>query len=217
MKKMTASLVLGSVLAASTMVSGTAMAAGALSGNVGYVSDYYFRGIYQTGASASGGVDYDFGNGAAVGVWAADVDDGLEYDLYGSYSGEYQDFSYSVGYTTYNYTDDFDGTYKEVNLGGGYGPISVEYSDGTYDPVGGGSFDYSFTAITGELGGAYITFGTFGKDADGSYTEIGYGLEVGGFDVGVAIIQNDKDLDLKSVDGDGETAMTFSLGKSFDL
>ena len=217
MKKMTTSLVLGSVLAASTMVSGTAMAAGALSGNVGFVSDYYFRGIYQTGSSASGGVDYDFGNGVAVGVWAADVGDGLEYDLYGSYSGEFNEFSYSVGYTTYNYTDDFDGTYSEVNLGGGFGPISVEYSAGTFDPVTGSSSDYSFTAVTGELGGAYVTFGTFGKDFDGSYTEVGYGLEVGGFDVGVAIINNDKDLDLRSVDADGETAMTFSLGKSFDL
>lgn len=219
MKKMTNSIVLGSVLAASTLMSGTTMAAGALSGNVGYVSDYYFRGIYQTSSSASGGVDYDFGNGLAVGVWAADVDNGMEYDLYGSYSGEFKEFSYSVGYTSYNYTDDFDGTYGEVNLGGGYGPISIEYSAGTFDPVTGSSSDYSFTAITAEMGGAYITFGTFGKDFDGSYTEVGYGMEVGGFDVGVAIIQNDEDLDLKPApaDGDGETAMTFSLGKSFDL
>jgi len=217
MKKMTNSLVLGSVLAASTLMSGTTMAAGALSGNVGYVSDYYFRGIYQTSSSASGGFDYDLGNGLAVGVWAADVDDGLEYDLYGSYSGEVQDFSYSIGFTGYYYTDDWDGTYQEVNLGGGYGPISVEYSAGTYDPVTGSSSDYSFTAVTAEMGGAYVTFGTFGQDADGSYTEVGYGMEVSGFDVGVAIIQNDEDLDGKSTDADGETAMTFSLGKSFDL
>ena len=217
MKKMTNSLVLGSVLAASTLMSGTTMAAGALSGNVGYVSDYYFRGIYQTSSSASGGLDYDLGNGLAVGVWAADVDDGMEYDLYGSFSGEVSDFSYSVGFTGYYYTDDWDGTYQEVNLGGGYGPISVEYSAGTYDPVTGSSSDYSFTAVTAEMGGAYITFGTFGKDADGSYTEVGYGKEIGSFDVGVAIIQNDEDLDGKSGDGDGETAMTFSLGKSFDL
>ena len=216
MKKMTTSLVLGSVLAASSLVSGTTMAAGALSGNVGFVSDYYFRGVYQSPASASGGIDYDFGNGLAVGVWAADVFDGMEYDLYGSYSGEVQDFSYSVGYTTYRYTDDFDDTYGEVNLGGGYGPISVEYSVGTWDGFGT-SADYSFTGITGELGGAYATYGTWGKDFDGSYVEVGYGLEVGGFDVGVAIIKNDKDIDLRSADGDGETAMTFSLGKSFDL
>ena len=216
MKKMTASLVLGSVLAASTMVSSTAMAAGALSGNVGFVSDYYFRGVYQSPASASGGIDYDIGNGLAVGVWAADVSDGMEYDLYGSYSGEFNEFSYSVGYTTYRYTDDFDDTYGEVNLGGGFGPISVEYSVGTWDGFGA-SADYSFTGITGELGGAYATYGTWGKDFDGSYVEVGYGLEVGGFDVGVAIIKNDEDIDLRSADGDGETAMTFSMGKSFDL
>ena len=216
MKKMTASLVLGSVLAASTMVSSTAMAAGALSGNVGYVSDYFFRGVYQSSSSASGGVDYDMGNGIAVGAWVADVDDGMEYDLYGSYSGEFKEFSYSAGYTTYRYTDDFDDTYGEVNLGGGYGPISVEYSVGTWDGFGT-SADYSFTGITGELGGAYVTFGSWGKDFDGTYVEVGYGLEVGGFDVGAAIIKNDEDIDLRSTDGDGETALTLSLGKSFDL
>jgi uncharacterized protein (TIGR02001 family) len=209
-------LIAGSVLAASTVASSVAMAGA--SGNVGYVFDYFFRGIYQTTSSASGGLDYDFENGLAVGVWAADVDDGIEYDLYGSYSGEVSGLGYSVGYTTYNYTDDWDGTYKEVNLGLSYGPISVAYADGTYEPVGGGpDSDYSFTSVTLEHKGAYITFGDFGKDATGSYTEIGYGMDVGGFDVGVALLKNDEDLDIRSADGDGETAMTLSLSKSFDL
>ena len=219
MKKMTTSLVLGSVLAASTLMSGAAMA-GSLSGNVGIASDYLFRGIDQgSSATASGGVDYDFGNGVAVGIWAADVSDGIEYDLYGSYSGEYKDFSYSVGYTTYNYTGEFDDTYQEVNLGGGYGPISVEYSDGTWDGFGT-SVDYSFTGITFEMSGAYATYGTFGKDVDGSYVELGYGMETGGMDLGVALINSDEDLS-NQVDASGnptsEISMVLTLGKSFDL
>ena len=56
-------LVLGSVLAASTVASSVAMAGA--SANVGYVSDYVFRGIYQAASSASAGLDYDFGNGVA--------------------------------------------------------------------------------------------------------------------------------------------------------
>ena len=219
-------LVLGSALAASTVASGAAVAG--LSGNVGFVSDYVFRGVYQTGSSASAGLDYDFGNGFGVGVWAADVDQGIEYDLYGSYSGEIEGFGYSVGFTQYNYSDDWDGTYEEVNLGGSYGPISVAYADGEFEPVGGGATsDYSFTSVTLEHKGAYVTFGSFGKDADGSYTELGYGLSSGGIDYGVAIIKNSEELDCISgscrstgfteTTSDGETIMTFSIGKSFDL
>jgi hypothetical protein len=81
----------------------------------------------------------------------------------------------------------------------------------------GATSDYSFTSVTLEHKGAYVTFGSFGKDAEGSYTELGYSMEAGGFDVGVAIINNDEDLDVRSTDGDGETTMTLSLSKSFDL
>ena len=96
MKKMTNSLVLGSVLAASSLVSGAAIAGSSLTGNVGLVSDYIFRGIDQgSGATASGGIDYDMGNGIAIGAWAADVTAGIEYDLYGSYSGDIAICSYS--------------------------------------------------------------------------------------------------------------------------
>lgn len=218
MKKMTSSWVLGSVLAASVM-SGSAMAGSALTGNVGVMSDYFFRGIFQSTGVANGGVDYDFGNNVAVGAWFADVNDGIEYDLYGAYSGKINQFDYSVGFTTYRYTGDYDETYNEINLGASTGPVSLEYSIGTYDSTP--SQDYSFLALTFEQGGAYATYGTFGKDAKGSYIELGYGLESGGFDVGVALINSDKDLsNTKSATTGNPTSdlsMVFSLGKSFDL
>lgn len=214
MNKMKA-LIAGSVLAASTVASGVAMAGA--SANIGYTSDYYFRGIWQTTSSASAGLDYDFENGFAVGTWLADVDDGIEYDLYASYSGEVSDIGYSVGYTTYNYTSDvWDDTYSEVNLGLSYGPVSIEHSIGEWDGFGTPA-DYTFTAVTLENKGAYITYGSFGDEADGDYIEIGYGMEVGGFDLGVALIDNDPELDIKDPVGEGETAMTVSLTKSFDL
>ena len=67
-------LIAGSVLAASTVASSVAIAGA--SANVGYMSDYVFRGVWQADSSASGGLDYDFGNGLAVVVWAADLKDG---------------------------------------------------------------------------------------------------------------------------------------------
>lgn len=208
-------LVMGSVLAASTVASSVAMAGA--SANVGFVTDYVFRGVFQAESSASAGLDYDFENGFAVGVWGADVNEGIEYDLYGSYSGEVSGIGYSVGYTSYNYTEDaFDDTYGEVNLGISYGPISIAYAKGEWDGYGAAE-DYDFTSVTLEHKGAYVTFGSWGDEFDGDYTEVGYGKEIGGFDVGVALIKNDENLDLRSTDGDGETIMTLSLSKSFDL
>jgi uncharacterized protein (TIGR02001 family) len=219
MKTMKNSLLVGSVLAASTLMSGAAMAGGSLTANAGVMSDYFYRGIFQSSGVANGGVDYDFGNGVSVGTWLADVDDGIEYDLYGSYAGEVNQFAYSVGFTTYRYSGGFDETYDEINLNVGTGPVNLEYSVGSYD-ASPSSQDYTFLALTFEQGGAYATYGTFGNDFDGSYIEVGYGLETGGMDLGVALINSDKDLS-NQVDSNGnatsEVSMVFSLGKSFDL
>ena len=57
------------------------------SANVGYVSDYIYRGIFQTESSASAGIDYEGENGFYVGTWGADVGDGIETDLYFGYGG----------------------------------------------------------------------------------------------------------------------------------
>lgn len=212
MRNFSKNLIAASVVGATALMSSTAMA-GELSGNVGFVSDYFFRGIDQgTGATGSAGLDYDFGNGLAVGTWAADVGDGIEYDLYGSFSGEVSGFSYGIGATGYFYTGDFDDTYTEVNLTGGYGPVSVEYSIGTYDNFTGPEQDYTFAAITGEMNGFYATYGAFGEDADGSYFELGYGAEVAGMDLGVALINSDEDL---TGTGDDDASLVFSLGKTF--
>ena len=194
-------------------VSSTAVAGA--SANVGFVSDYYYRGIYQTSSSASAGVDYEHESGAYVGTWWADVDDGVEYDYYVGYAGEFEGVSYDVAYIVYDYSDDWDNKYTEIDLNFGYGPVSLEYAVGEYDSSP--AQDYTFLGLTGEYKGFYLTLGSFGDDFNGDYTEIGYGTEVGGFDVGVSLIDNDADLDNKSAAGDGETAMVFSLGKSFDL
>ncbi|MBL1275365.1 MAG: hypothetical protein COB30_004705 [Ectothiorhodospiraceae bacterium] len=230
MTKMKKSLVLGSVLAASVMSS--AAMAGGLSGNAGIMSDYIFRGIDQgASASANGGVDYDSESGLAIGIWGADVDDGIEFDVYGSFSGETSGISYSIGFTTYNYTgDSFDGDYKEINLGVGMGPVSVSYNKGSHEDASGLlEEDYTFINLTIEQGNAYVTYGVWDTDADeaegsaldGSYIELGYGMEVNGLDLGIALVTADKDLsgirDLEDNKDISQTSLTFSLSKSFDL
>lgn len=195
------------------LAAGQAAVASDFSANIGFMSDYYFRGIKQAESSASGGLDWEH-SGFYAGTWIADVDQGIEYDLYAGYGGEVGDFSYSLGATGYFYTDDFDDTYVEGNLNLGYKWISAEYSQGQYDNFSGPTLDYGFWAVTVEHKGLYAKYGAFTQDFDGSYGEAGYGTEVAGIDLGVALIYSDKDL----AGGDSsETAFVFTIGKTFDL
>jgi len=183
------------------------------SANIGYASDYYYRGIFQSSSSPSGGVDYEQG-GFYAGIWSADVDDGLEVDGYFGYGGEVGDFGYSVGYTGYFYTGDFDDTYQEINLGGSYGFVTLDIAIGEYDNFGSPKADYGYYALTFEKEGFYGKYAGFSEDFDGEYFEAGYGTTIADFDVGVSIVFNDKDL---SGTGESDETLIFTLGKTFDL
>jgi len=219
MKKSLLSIALTSLLASSVLVSTQASAVEGLSANAAVVSQYFFRGIAQTTtATASAGVDYENGN-FSVGTWVADVQDGLEIDLYGSYGNELDNgFGYSVGFTSYQYTGDFDSAYNEVNLGASYSFFSLSYNVGEHDEDAALDIveaDYDFLSLTAEYEGFYATYGTWGKDFDGDYLEVGYGTDVSGFDLGVAVIVNSKELDVETEAGKGDETLVFSISKSF--
>lgn len=183
------------------------------SANLGFASDYYYRGIFQASSSPSGGVDYEEG-GFYAGVWAADVKDGLEVDGYFGYGGEFGDLDYSVGYTGYFYTGDFDDTYQEINLGGSYGFVTLDVALGEYDNFGSPKADYGYYALTFEKEGFYGKYAGFSQDFEGEYFELGYGTSVADIDLGVVLLFNDKDL---SGTGSSDESLIFTIGKSFDL
>ncbi|SET17887.1 TorF family putative porin [Thalassotalea agarivorans] len=221
MKKSLLTIALSSALAATTFQASAEETSGTgvegLSTNVGLVSQYYYRGIQQTGsASASAGIDYDIGAGFAVGAWTADVGDGIEVDLYGSWGMETESgFGFSVGATTYQYTGDFDSAYNEINLGASFSFVSVDFAAGKHEEdlgLGIVESDYTFVSITAEYEGFYGTFGLHGGDFEGDYVELGWGTDIGGFDAGVALILNSEEL---AGGGDADQALVFSLGKSF--
>lgn len=207
--------VLGSAIALGLLASG--QAAAELSANVAFASEYIFRGAYQAESSASAGLDYAHDSGFYLGTWAADVNQGLEYDIYGGYNGSVADFSYGIGFTGYYYTDDFDDTYEEINLSLGYGPISVTHNVGQYDSSP--KMDYTFSTIKATYKGMYAMYGVFGDDFEGSYVQVGYDADVSGFTVGGAIVQSDEDLLKQSVAtaGTDETRLVFTIKKAFDL
>ena len=205
-------IALTSLLATTAFTSTAAFAVEGLSANAAVVSQYFFRGVAQTDtASASAGVDYEIGN-FAVGTWVADVQDGLEIDFYGSYGLELDSgLGLSAGFTSYQYTGDFDTQYNEVNLGASYNFLSITYNIGTWEVEGGPDQDYNFLAITAGYDGFYATYGTWGDELDGDYIELGYSTEVSGFDLGVALIANSKELN----DSEADESLVFSIAKSF--
>lgn len=113
-KTIIASLLLGA-FAAPVMADTAAAPASPLTGNIGVVTDYLFRGISQTHGKPAlqGGFDYAHSSGLYVGAWgssiswvsdAQNVSVPLEIDLYGGYKGSFAgDFSYDVGVIGYNY------------------------------------------------------------------------------------------------------------------
>jgi uncharacterized protein (TIGR02001 family) len=207
--------------ALATALFGAATTYADVSYNVGWASEYYFRGALQQESSASAGVDFDQ-DGFYAGAWTADVGEGLEYDLYAGYGIELEGgLSASVGFTGYYYTDDvWDELYQadEINVNVGFGAVGVEYSFGD----AGGS-DYNFLALNIDLTqGFSVTYGTFGDESDGDYFEIGYGTTIADIDVGVSAIFSSEELSdqvqdfrvEKSPKESGQ-AIVFTLGKSW--
>ncbi len=83
-----------------------------LTGNVGLVSDYRFRGIAQTflKPALQGGVDYSHSSGIYLGNWNSNVNEGagfpagnLEMDFYGGWKKSWGDFGIDLGAIYYYY------------------------------------------------------------------------------------------------------------------
>ena len=115
-------------------------------GNVGFVTDYRYRGISQTDIKPAlqGGFDYSHASGIYLGTWASNVswlsDQGaknsLEWDFFGGYKGTAGDFGYDVGLLQYAYVGNKladvggGGVFKNANTTEIYGAL-------TYGPVTG--------------------------------------------------------------------------------
>jgi uncharacterized protein (TIGR02001 family) len=191
------------------LLGGTARAD--ISANIGWASEYHYRGIFQSSSSANGGLDYQQG-GFYAGTWAADVGDGLEVDGYFGWGGESGDFSYGAGFTGYYYTADFDDTYQEINLNAGYSLVTLDVAIGQYDNFAGPTQDYTYYALTVEKNGFYGKFAGFSQDFEGEYLELGYGTTVAGLDLGLVLIfAND------ALVGDADQSAVFTIAKSFDF
>ena len=203
-----------SLLTALLMITGAAQAD--WSANIGFASEYYYRGIFQKSSSANGGFDFETG-GFYAGVWAADVGgdiagNGMEVDGYFGYGLDVGAVSLSAGYTGYFYTGDFDDTYQEINLSAVYGIATIDAAIGKYDNFDGSTLDYQFYSLTLEHNGFWGQYGTFQDSFSGSYIQVGYNFTLAEIDLGFSVLLTDD-----NAVGQEEQAVIFTIGKSFDL
>jgi len=145
---------LRSVVCVAALASPAAMAG--VTGNVGAVSNYMYRGVEQSlGSAFQGGLDWSHGSGAYAGTWIsntefADANDNLvsyETDFYGGYLFKIGDaVTLDAGLLYYYYRDQTDFNTLEAYFGATFGMFSgkafytPEYFgavDGAGDDVGG--------------------------------------------------------------------------------
>ncbi len=194
-----------------TLLAATSVANADWSANLGFASEYYYRGIFQESTSANGGIDFATGD-FYVGTWAADVGDGLEVDGYFGYGFDLGEVDLTVGFTGYYYTGDFDDTYQELNLGAEFGLLTLAVAIGEYDNFDGPTQNYTFYSLTLEKNGFYGKFGGFAQDFEGEYFEAGYGTTVAEIDLALSLIVSNEKLV-----GASDEAIVITLSKSFDL
>jgi len=137
--------------------------------NVGFATDYIFRGITQTthAPAVQGGLDYSHSTGLYVGTWASNVkwikdfdaiasgDANVELDTYfGIKNAIANDYGYDVGYVRYNYLGSYtpqvgfnNADTSEIYGAASYKFVSLKYSYSLLD---------GFMTIPGSKGTNYI-------------------------------------------------------------
>ena len=216
--KLTKTLVACSVLAATTGLSSVAMAESPLTGNIGFTSNYMWRGVTQTGdlSAISGGIDYGI-SGFYVGTWASNLGGGqYEADLYAGYGFDAGPVGLDFGYIKYMYPigtvdADFDEVYANVtwemlSAGAAY-TVSKEGSPPNKNDLYlyvGADFEVAKGLSLGLLYGSY----DFDEPTSEDYTH--YKVSLSKDDFSFALEKNDT-----TADDDMRAVVSYS--KSFDL
>ena len=212
---------LAAVLATGTMFTTVAHAA-SIEANVGFTTDYIWRGFTQNSGdtSFSGGVDYSTDGGFYVGTWVGDITwDGASYelDVYGGYAGEAGAMSYDVGYIQYMYPDKTtDADFGEVYVTLGTGPVSVSYyyevdnDDGSVDSGDNTYLSLDYGTDLSDDWGLSLHYGIYDVDANADES-IDMSVTLSKGDFSFSIVETD---DIAGPDDD-DTRAVISYGMAF--
>ncbi|MFD2166328.1 TorF family putative porin [Thalassotalea euphylliae] len=230
------------IAASSVLLAATAQAAD-VSTTISGVSDYRFRGISQSAGDPAlqGSVDIEFENGFYSGIFASNIDFGVdgdhEVDYYiGYYTDITEDLGIDFSINRYTYPGlDYSSDYNEMITKIFYGAFNIEiaYSDdyantdetGTYVAI---NYEKLIRENLGLLENVTLTLhaghssGDYWDEYDiGSYSDysIGVSADVKGFNVSLAYLFNDVDSEYEVDDGEfrNDDVLMLSVSKSFEL
>jgi len=178
---------LNTLILAALAVPGIAMAADAapaVTANVGFTTDYIFRGIAQTShnPAVQGGIDYAHTSGFYAGMWGSNVswiaDSGaiaagsgnttMELDTYLGFRNTFaEDFSYDVGFIRYNYLGSYTPAagFAKADTDEVYGAVGYKWLTAKYSYGLG-----NFLTVPGAKGTNYIELNASYPVADSGFT-----------------------------------------------
>lgn len=212
----------------------TSIFGGELSGNVGFYTDYIYRGVTQTNneAAIQGGIDWAHPSGVYVGAWGSNVDfvDGdqasIEVDGYIGFANSIDsipELSYDVGFLYYWYpgaTENLNYDFLELYGSLGYdfdfaaASIGLAWSPQFFGDTGD-AFYYQLglevpLPYDVSLAGGY-NFQEFDEGAQDDYQDwnIGLGYTLYGLDLSLVYSET---VDLGTNDNE---ALTFGVGYAF--
>lgn len=203
----------------------------AISGNVGLVSDYRFRGVSLSDNTVAlqGGFDLVLPSGFYVGTWGSSIeavsgptggDSELELDYYGGYAFEAGMFTFDIGVLAYTYPGAEDLWFYEpygsatttlgvVTLTGGvaWAPEqdNLADEDNTYFYLDGamplGDSPFSLTGHVGQESGILASFFDDAGEDDKTDWSLGVSTTVLGVSVGLSYVDTTEDGELTDAVG----------------
>lgn len=152
--------VLGTLASSQVVMAAEEAPTWTVTNNIGFVSNYYFRGISQTWhkPAVQGGIDIAHSSGFYVGAWGSNVspntypDATLEVDAYAGYNGTIsavEGLGYTVGLYGYFYPG---GTWKKYNFQGTPNQTPEGGSWNTYEANFGMSYKWLSAKASVTLG-----------------------------------------------------------------
>ena len=205
-----------------------------VSANVGFVTDYAFRGISQSNETVAlqGGFDVSHNKGLYAGVWGSNVNfnDGdeasVETDIYAGYSKSVNGINYDVGAIYYAYPradSALNYDFWEASFAVGYdfqlfsASASVNHSPEFFGETGKAQYYAASVDVPLPKDVTLSThLGRQNIERGNNYTDwsVGLGYALEGFDLSLKYVDTNLDEPTQCVDG-CESRVIFGVSKSF--
>jgi uncharacterized protein (TIGR02001 family) len=227
-------LVLATAVAVSSTAGMVTAAKAEITGNIGVVSQYIFRGgVENDGAAVQGGLDWASDMGIYAGYWGSNLgygDDGakgVENDFYVGWGGG-DAFTWDVGLLWYTYLNVDNASVPEIYGSLGWGPLSIGLAYAMDDAVWTNQGDmYGTLAVEGEIMGGFTAgakAGYYWYEKNGKYINstsssdfrdldlyVSHALGATGADMGLHYIVGGKDRDGNDLDDNIVLSVSFGF------